>query len=339
MKKFRYFLNDDKAVKNTTVITAVIAGVFLVSVGVFAAVNLIEKGKENKTTQSTAHTENSSVSSDDSEPTVFSDKDYFFSRYGFLSFSEDFVPFECDKNDYFSCFSETKQGRYQISYFDDRLVFFDNDSNRTVLCNFSPGARPCAIIDNMLFLQSYEKQALYKVEIEEDGNIFPETFSFVADLYASPAYVEKNSLILFVRPRDGDAYYLRLDTKTGNTEKVTDYNVKLNNIPGGLISRKEAEKIALQELKKKKYSEEIEAREILYDGASLRIFVDEAEMIYRPHFFANTLGTMDINEYFPKYCWQFSIKTDDELGGFPWFTICVNAETKKVSFVQVVQGE
>lgn len=123
MKKFRYFLNDDKAVKNTTVITAVIAAVFLVSVGVFAAVNFIEKGKENKTTQSTAHTENSSVSSDDSEPTVFSDKDYFFSRYGFLSFPEDFVPFECDKNDYFSCFSETKQGRYQISYFDDRLVF------------------------------------------------------------------------------------------------------------------------------------------------------------------------------------------------------------------------
>lgn len=176
------------------------------------------------------------------------------------------------------------------------------------------------------------------MEIEEDGNIFPETFSFVADLYASPAYVEKNSLVLYVKPRDGDAYYLRLDTKTGNTEKVTDYNVKLNDIPAGLISRKEAEKIALQELKKKNYAEAIEARERLVD-APLRIFVNETEMIYRPHFFADTLGTMDINEYFPKYCWQFSIKTDDELGGFPWFTVCVNAETKKVSFVQVVQGE
>lgn len=323
MKSFRSFLNDEKAVKKVLIFLVP----FLLAMLVFAGIKF---GSYIKNYEPATEP----VQDEITEPTTKLDTSYEDMLYHTFTvrLPYEFKPFECGRDDYQSYTANTGKGYFLTRIISNVLVYASEDESKE-LFRFPTFARACAYIGNALYLSDYDAQALYRIIIDEDGNYDLDSFSLVAYLYAEPVFVEENKLVLLAGSAPND-YYVILDTLTGEWEETDAYNKELTEVPSGLISAEQAEEIALKEIQKSEYQDEI-------SGYTFSLETDRetgsnlTHLIYKPDF-SNTLGGNYQYENPPEYGWFVYTVADNDIFDYPQIIVCVNAQTGSVAHVRIL---
>lgn len=265
---------------------------------------------------------------EDVQPTENTTEDDVFT----VTLPTEFKPFECSKNDtpLYICATAYKDiSLFGVDVFSDELYYLNGDEKE--IFKFPETLDPNAYIGNALFLTGSD--ALYRIEIDENGYYDLDSLSLVTDFRARPAFVDENKLLLFA----GSLLYpnfILLDTFTGEYEETDDCDKILSEAPSGLISAKKAEEIALKEIQKSEYQDRI-------SGFTFSIATDRetnsnlTELYYRPDL-STTLGGWYQYESIPEYCWFVHAIADNDIFDYPQITVCVNAQTGSVAHVRIL---
>ena len=122
-----------------------------------------------------------------------------------------------------------------------------------------------------------------------------------------------------------------------NIDSVSNENV--SEVPNGLISKNEAERIALSAIKdKKRFPEVADENMILFCSVEDDSLYGNPEywdthLIYRPDL-SNYYG--DYFEEIPEYCWKVELVADIQDWWMPRVTMFINAETGAVSYAKTI---
>ena len=273
---------------------------------------------------------------EDVQPTESTTEDDIFT----VALPTEFKPFECSKNDNsFVSIWYNGDNWFDTDIYTEELYYVNGEKRESF--SFPSTMQPCAYIGNALFLCDYDKRALYRIIIGEDGNYDLDSFSLVTDFYARPAFVDENKLLLYANNKMSPDYVL-LNTLTGKFEETDDCNKLLTEIPSGLISAKEAEKIALKEIQKSEYMEEVgdltfttAVDNHMHSVATGEIMSSSTELVYRPDL-SNSLGSLYQYENIPDYCWFVHTIAEEDIFGYPQVIVCVNAQTGSVAHVRIL---
>lgn len=333
MKNFRSFLKDKKAVKYFAIglatgimLTAVLLSSLKIGVEIYKA---YMRSYYAEASPSQSDVSNNSIGKSDAE--------YSFYGWGcYVTLPTEYLPFECSKNDdiYFN-YAAYKFFWDKPLDEENRFIYLDSDyASMLPLFETDRQLSISGYIAGALYLQSSD--CLYRIVVDERGDIDFNSFSVVIDKKAAPVFIEENKMYLKVDGEQDD-YYVLLDTLTGKYEQVYDCNENINEVPNDFISKSEAEKIALSAINDNNRFPELADENIV-----LFCSVEDGNLYGNPEYYDTHLihrpdfaGYSDIfYEPLPEYCWKVELVADIPDWWMPRATLYINAETGAVSYAK-----
>lgn len=307
MKSFRSFLNNDKAVK---IVVAVIVILTLFAVGLIGFICI----------------HNSTENNDKTDSTIKSDVKYSFYGWGCkITLPTKYLPFECSAKGSIH-FDNYSYNYFQSGFDEDKFIYLKLSEN-SLLPLFETDIHLSirGYIQGALYLNS--ESCLYRVVVDEKGDIDYNSFSRVIDKKAIPVCVKENEMYLKVDGKQ-DEYYVLLNTLTGEYDQVYDFNQYLTDTSKASVSKQEAEKIALDAVKQEITDDEM----LLYSDCGMNEDEYETVLIYRPD-----LADFNINvDEAIEYCWKVELVANIPEWWMPTATIYVNAKTGDVVYCNVI---
>ncbi len=286
MKNFRSFLNNDKSVK----IVALIA-IFVLFAAAIIGFKFINNFNENN---------NLSENSIETEPAVKSDVKYSFYGWGCkITLSTKYLPFKCSSKEsiyfHYYCRNYFQTGSWDL---EDKFIYLKKSENSFLpLFETDTQLYICGYIDGALYLNS--ECCLYRVVVDEKGDIDYNSFSRIMDKKAAPVCVKENEMYLILP----------------ETSKTS-------------LSKQDAERIALHAVKQEISEEEM----LLYSDCRESEKEYETVLIYQPD-----LSVFNINaDESIEYCWKVELVANIPDWWMPSATLYINAKTGDVVYCNVI---
>jgi len=314
LKNFRSFLNNDKSVN----IVALIA-IFVLFAAAIIGFKFINNFNENN---------NLSENSIETEPAVKSDVKYSFYGWGCkITLPTKYLPFKCSSKEsiyfHYYCRNYFQTGSWDL---EDKFIYLKKSENSFLpLFETDTQLYICGYIDGALYLNS--ECCLYRVVVDEKGDIDYNSFSRIMDKKAAPVCVKENEMYLKVTGEPDD-YYVLLNTLTGECKQADDFNEILPETSKTSLSKQDAERIAMHAVKQEISEEEM----LLYSDCRESEKEYETVLIYQPD-----LSVFNINaDESIEYCWKVELVANIPDWWMPSATLYINAKTGDVVYCNVI---